>query len=394
MRDKNMNLEEQNEQLDGVVTETETVANDIEETDNNSGKKKQKAPMGIRPSDKVEKEFKETASKEGLTQTKLFERIFHMYNNKSNEALKEQTLDCTVEFNNIDGAVTTLVNSIKGVVNKAQISLTEKNNEMKLYKETIDKKIELANIDLENKVKELEEKNKKLESDLANSVKVINGFDSIKEDLEYKNDVLRDMLNKKDEEIAELKEGIKERDKAIKSIEKEMDNAAKEVSNIEKEITLLKEERNTVKSNLESSEETNKSLRNMLDSFNAMKQAEIEAIKANEANMAAIKISSVEAIKNAEIEKLNLKIGSLEESIKVLNEKNNDIQSSYKELKELKEQEVVAIKEAESSTYDLKIKDLENKYKSEIDDLNGKIKELENTLSALEEKKKKKETNK
>lgn len=378
MREENMNLEEQNEQLEETTNETK-------------GKKKQKAPMGIRPNDYVEEKFKEMASEAGITQTRLFERIFMEYTSRAREELKEQSLDCSIELNSLDGAVVALVDSIKGIVNKAQVSVINKNNEMKSFKETIDKKIELANIDLENKVKELEEKNRKLEMDLANSVKVINGFDAIKEDLENKNSELKASLDKKDEEITELKEGIKERDKALKTLEKEMDNAAKEVSNIEKEIALLKEEKNRLAGNLSSVQANNQILQDTINNFNSMKVAEIEAIKSNESNMSAIKISSIEAIKNAEIEKLNLKIASLEESIKVLEEKNENSKGSYNELKEIKDREIIAIKESESSTYSLKVRDLENKYKAEIDDLNVKIKDLENVLSALEKKNKKKE---
>ena len=67
-------------------------------------KKKQKAPLGIRPSDYVEQKFKSMADDEGISQTKLFERIFWDFTKNSNEALKLQSLDCSLELQSISGA--------------------------------------------------------------------------------------------------------------------------------------------------------------------------------------------------------------------------------------------------------------------------------------------------
>ena len=39
-------------------------------------KKKQKAPLGIRPDDYIDIKFRELVEKEGISQTKLFERMF------------------------------------------------------------------------------------------------------------------------------------------------------------------------------------------------------------------------------------------------------------------------------------------------------------------------------
>ena len=78
----------------------------------------------------------------------------------SKDALKLQALDCSVELQSISGASATLVKAIEKIVNKAQLELMSKNREVENIKEASDKKIELANIELVNRVKELELKNK------------------------------------------------------------------------------------------------------------------------------------------------------------------------------------------------------------------------------------------
>lgn len=96
------------------------------------------------------------ADDKGISQTKLFERIFWEFTKNSNEALKLQSLDCSLELQSISGASATLVKAIEKIVNKAQLELMSKNREVENIKETSDKKIELANIELANRVKELE----------------------------------------------------------------------------------------------------------------------------------------------------------------------------------------------------------------------------------------------
>ena len=126
-------------------------------------KKKQKAPLGIRPDDYIDIKFRELVEREGISQTKLFERMFWEFTRNSKDALKLQALDCSVELQSISGASATLVKAIEKIVNKAQLELMSKNKEVENIKEASDKKIELANIELTNRVKELELKNKDLE---------------------------------------------------------------------------------------------------------------------------------------------------------------------------------------------------------------------------------------
>ena len=197
-------------------------------------KKKQKAPLGIRPSDYVEQKFKSMADDEGISQTKLFEKIFWNFTKNSNEALKLQSLDCSLELQSISGASSTLIKAIDKIVTKAQLEIMSKNRELETIKDASDKKIELANIELANRVKELELKNKELEEQLSNSNAIVVGFNTVKGELDSK----IENLNKT---VVELNNDIKEKDKIIQDKNKEILNSSKAIENMEKEIALIKE---------------------------------------------------------------------------------------------------------------------------------------------------------
>ena len=99
-----------------------------------------------------------------------------------------------------------------------------------------DKKIELANIELANRVKELELKNKDLEEHLKNSNDIVTGFNTVKGELDSK----IENLNKT---VIELNNDIKEKDKIIQDKNKEIINSSKTIDNMEKEIALIKEQK-------------------------------------------------------------------------------------------------------------------------------------------------------
>ena len=82
-------------------------------------KKKQKAPLGIRPDDYIDIKFREHVEKEGISQTKLFDRMFCEFTRNSKDALKLQALDCSVELQSISGASATLVKAIEKIVSIA-----------------------------------------------------------------------------------------------------------------------------------------------------------------------------------------------------------------------------------------------------------------------------------
>ena len=90
-------------------------------------KKKQKAPLGIRPSDYVEQKFKSMADDKGISQTKIiWKKYFGILQKNSNEALKLQSLDCSLELQSISGASSTLIKAIDKIVTKAQLEIMSK----------------------------------------------------------------------------------------------------------------------------------------------------------------------------------------------------------------------------------------------------------------------------
>lgn len=344
------------------MNEETTNIENIEENKKEKKKSTQKAALGIRPSNKIEKEFKEIASTKGISQTKLFEQIFRAYTHRASEEYRSENLDCSLELQNLKNSTTVLLKSIEEIVTKSQYKIKAKNREVKAMQEATDKKIELATLELNNRIAELEARNKELEKKLEDSNAIVTGFNTVKEDLDYKNDVLRNLLDSKDEEISCLKEQIKERDKAIKSLEKEIDNTAKEVTNIEKEVALIKEERNNVEAKLVSVQANNQMLQDTLNNFNIMKISEIEAIKHNEATMSELKISALEVSKNLEIDKLNTIISSLESIIINKDLEINNLTSTINALDSSKTTEIENLKEmAITLTNTIQIKESENK---------------------------------
>lgn len=305
-------------------------------------KKKQKAPLGIRPDDYIDIKFRELVEKEGISQTKLFERMFWEFTRNSKDALKLQALDCSVELQSISGASATLVKSIEKIVNKAQLELMTKNREVKNIKEASDKKIELANIELTNKIKELELKNKELEEQLNNSNAIVVGFNTIKGELDSK----IENLNKT---VIELNNDIKEKDKIIQDKNNEIINSSKTIDNMEKEIALIKEQKVILEGKNASLQVNVEMLQGTINTFNSIKKTEIEAIKDNEATINQLKIDKLKVEFENEVSKLNNSIVSLKKDI------------------ELKEDELKSVKESLNnviSSKDLEIKTLIKENKS------------------------------
>ena len=295
-------------------------------------KKKQKAPLGIRPSDYVEQRFKSLADDQGISQTKLFERIFWEFTKNSNEALKLQSLDCSLELQSISGASSTLIKAIDKIVTKAQLEIMSKNRELEAIKEATDKKIELSNVELSNKIKELELRNKELEEQLNNSNAIVVGFNTVKDELDSK----IESLNKT---VVELTNDIKERDKIIKDKNKEILNSSKTIENIEKEVELVKEQKVILEGKNASLQVNVEMLQGTINTFNSIKKTEIEAIKDNEAMINQLKIDKLKAEFENEVSKLNNNILSLEKDIELkkseLKSLNNIIASKDLEIKNL-----------------------------------------------------------
>lgn len=295
-------------------------------------KKKQKAPLGIRPDNYIDMRFREIAEKEGLSQTKLFEKIFWEFTRNSKDALKLQALDCSVELQSISGASATLVKSIEKIVNKAQVELMTKNREVENIKEASDKKIELANIELTNKIKELELRNKELEEQLNNSNAIVVGFNTVKNELDSK----IENLNKT---VIELNNDIKEKDKIIQEKNNEILNSSKAIENMEKEIALIKEQKVILEGKNASLQVNVEMLQGTINTFNSIKKTEIEAIKDNEATINQLKLDKLKAEFENEVSKLNNNIVSLKKDIELkeseLKSLNNVISSKDLEIKTL-----------------------------------------------------------
>lgn len=276
----------------------------------NKEKKKQKAPLGIRPNDYIDMNFRKMAEEKGLSQTKLFEKMFWEFTKNSSDALKLEALDCSVELQSISGASATLVKAIEKIVNKAQLELISKNREVKGIIETTEKRIELSNVELNNKIKELELRNKELEDQLNSSNSIVAGFNTVKEDLDSK----IESLNKT---VAELNKDIREKDKIIKDKEKELINSSKTIENIEKEIELIKEQKVILEGKNASLQVNNEMLQGTINTFNSIKKTEIEAIKENEATINQLKIDKLKVEYENEIFKLNTTIETLKHNIKL-----------------------------------------------------------------------------
>lgn len=295
-------------------------------------KKKQKAPLGIRPDDYIEQKFKSMAEDKGISQTKLFERIFWDFTKNSNEALKLQSLDCSLELQSISGASATLIKAIDKIVTKAQSEIMSKNRELEAIKDASDKKIELANIELTNKIKELELKNRELEDQLNNSNAIVVGFNTVKEELDSK-------IEKLNKTVVELNNDIKEKDKIIQDKNKEIINTSKTIDNMEKEIELIKEQKVILEGKNASLQVNVEMLQGTINTFNSIKKTEIEAIKDNEATINQLKIDKLKAEFENEVSKLKNNILFLEKDIELkeseLKSLNNVLSSKDLEIKTL-----------------------------------------------------------
>lgn len=245
------------------------------------------------------------AEEKGLTQTRLFERMFWEFTRNASESLKLEALDCSLELQSISGASATLIKAIEKIVAKAQIEIMAKNKEFEPIKESSDKRIELANIDLTNKIKELELKNEELEKkiDLANES--IIEFEVKKNHLNKKIESLEKSINDKEEIINDLNKELIEKDKIISDKEKEIINKSKTIENTKKEIDLMKEQAVLLKGKNESLQVNIEMIQGTINSFNLIKKTEIEAIKENEATINQLKIDKIKVEYDNEIFKLN-----------------------------------------------------------------------------------------
>lgn len=297
------------------------------------GKKKQKAPLGIRPDDYIESRFKSMAEEKGMSQTRLFESMFWEFMKNSNEALKLQSLDCSLELQSISGASSTLIKAIDKIVTKAQLEIMSKNRELEAIKDASEKKIELANIELTNKIKELELRNKELEEQLNNSNAIVVGFNTIKGELDLK-------IEKLNKTVVELNNDIKEKDRIIQDKNKEVLNSSKTIDNMEKEMVFIKEQKVILEGKNASLQVNLEMLQGTINTFNSIKKTEIEAIKDNEAIINQLKIDKLKAEFENKVSKLKNNIVTLNESLKLKEVEIESLKQSINSIRFSKELEI------------------------------------------------------
>ena len=300
-----------------------------------SKRKKQKAPLGIRPNDYIENKFKVLVKENNTTQTEMFEKIMWNFIHNSNEALKLQSLDCSVELQSIKAASSTLVKSINKIVSKAQIELISKNTEIESIKNISDKKIELANMDLKNRVKELASKNLFSSSLLINSI--VKGFNTVKDDMTLK-------IESHLETINNLNSKLKEKENIIKDNNKELFNKNKYIENLEKELSLLKNENSSLERNLASSQITLENYKSTIDNFNSIKISEIETVKESLKLIYELKIDKLKAEFEKEIANVKNNLSTLENDINLKEIELKNTKNSFESIIESKNLEIKSLK--------------------------------------------------
>ena len=274
-----------------------------------SKRKKQKAPLGIRPNDYIENKFKALVKENETTQTEMFEKIIWNFIQTSNEALQLEALDCSLELQSISAASSSLVKSINKIVSKAQVELISKNREIESIKNVSEKKIELANMDLKNRVKELELINKELENKFLDANSIVKGFNTVKDDMTLK-------IESHLETINNLNSKLKEKENIIKDNNKELFNKNKYIENLEKELSLLKNENSSLERNLASSQITLENYKSTIDNFNSIKISEIETVKESLKLIYELKIDKLKAEFEKEIAKF---LKTLEKTYEIVN---------------------------------------------------------------------------
>ena len=205
----------------------------------------------------------------------------------------------------------------------------------------------------------------------------------------------QNQLLSKNNEMNSLQESV---EKKIELSTLNLENKVKELEEKNKKLEENISAQNTVISSFDTIrndiENKNATLINVLDE----KDKEIEELKKEiKERDKALKTlekeieNSVKAINNVEKEVSLLKEEntSLANKNLTLNSNIEMLQSTLTMFNNIKAQEITAIKENESLMSSLKINNIENQYKADVDNLNIKIKSLEEIIKTLEDKNKK-----
>ena len=262
------------------------------------------------------------------------------------------------------------------------------NNEYEKKKKELDKmnKLYENQQDIQNKLKnsnenyriennnlkeEIKKKNKEIE-DLKNKIKEINKQNEIliEKFKQNQNDELKNLRIKIEELERQLKiseeknirneNELKENKKVIKELKDEINKLKEQIKIKDQEIKNLHEKIKTLeelinKNSLNTTESILKSNHDYIDDKNNNKNKRIE-IYAKDTNEINKEIVEKNNLKEKEIESLKIEINNIKETMKSLNEENNDLKKKKKELDDLLNQ-----KEKEISNLKIKNKELQNK---------------------------------
>ena len=289
-------------------------------------KKKQKPGLNaIRPSDGMERMFKNMAKDKGLTQTEMFERIFLNFINDERIKEKEKSFSIETDIELIATDLNSMLTHFKNTINKAQNEVISINNNLEQEKKTLG--FQLGTLNKKND--ELILRNNELEN--SNSA-----FEEIKGNLHT--------------EIENYKALLLEKENKLKSLNLEVSNLKKDaelkdrtVYEFKNELKKYKELSEEYLTKIKRLELSNSNLETTLGSINKLKDSEISSIKSRYEELIVnmeYKLSSfneekekdfrrleeqykknLEIEKKADISNLNLKLADTKLKLAELNRK-------------------------------------------------------------------------
>lgn len=235
-----------------------------------SSDKKQRSGLGgVRPGEFAETRFKELAQEMGISQSRMFETIFYSYLADLRSEKKEKALGCESELELIGQNLDHVANHIRSIVSKAQSTILSHEDSARQTNETNGIRVQTLN----SKIEELSIRNEELEG--TNLI-----FTEIKAGLDDKIASLSAEAVEHREKQRDADAQIKEQDHLIKSLEKQVENAEREVRNLKMENTRLSDEAQSKTSKIAALETSFGSLHSTIEQLTALKNAEVEAVKA------------------------------------------------------------------------------------------------------------------
>lgn len=278
------------------------------EVSNTKQKRKTKAPLGIRPDDNTEKDFKNMATELSLSQTELFTKIFLDYSSKISKDKKYALLNCGNELNAIESAAKSLTENIESIVTKSINTIADKNTELSRLKD-------LSTSEIELKTKEYVVQIESLNNTINELNTQIKDLTMLKDSHDKQHNALIELLAQKEDELKNVQFLNDEKDKAIKNLNKEINTAIDNVHSLEKEISIIKRENKDIVLKNESLEASLSSVQSTLKSFNELKEAQLNNLKQtyehNYKTQLELKEKNIKASYELKINELQLEIALL-----------------------------------------------------------------------------------